>query len=248
MIPEKLIKTHFLSDGPVTQHRNKTTFYILACQLYKIFPNIRQFTGNFHEAGHGKGEPDGVGAVCKRTADKSVLMGTDVCSLDLLGQIIEKNCPSIKLFIITDNDIEQMESIIKANEQSTIPFHGTLQLHQVCEDCSLPNKSTMKQLSYFCSNECCFYYKLGKPDYLFLKSKLSLDEVFSDSDPESQVADCRTASFGKKSHAAEELALVKLSANKIEYRYVAVCTGDQDDEEDIKVIYLKICDEEGTLF
>lgn len=108
LLPEKVTYIHFLSDGPVTQYRNKTMFFILATQLALLFPNIARFSWNYHEAGHGKGAPDGVGAVCKRTADRCVSMGQDVASLDILVKIIQENCPSIKTYIINDDDIKHV--------------------------------------------------------------------------------------------------------------------------------------------
>lgn len=68
---------HFVSDSPSGQYRNKTMFYFLA-------PNIISFTWNYLKAGHGKGAPDGIGAVCKRTADRMVSEGKDVGSLNEL--------------------------------------------------------------------------------------------------------------------------------------------------------------------
>lgn len=35
-------------------------------------------TWNFHESGHGKGAPDGVGGTLKRTANRKVLHGRDI--------------------------------------------------------------------------------------------------------------------------------------------------------------------------
>lgn len=49
---------HFLSDGPVTQYRNKSMFYVT------MYPYIMTYTWNYHVAVHGKGAPDGVGATC----------------------------------------------------------------------------------------------------------------------------------------------------------------------------------------
>lgn len=46
---------HFLSDGPVTQYRNKTMFYVLGCKLPQMYPNIMRYTWNYQDAGLGKG-------------------------------------------------------------------------------------------------------------------------------------------------------------------------------------------------
>ncbi|OWR42782.1 hypothetical protein KGM_211517 [Danaus plexippus plexippus] len=68
---------HFLTDSPVSQYRNKYMFYIITT-IQNDFDFISRITWNYTEAGHGKGAPDGVGAVLKRTADKMVSYGRDI--------------------------------------------------------------------------------------------------------------------------------------------------------------------------
>nr|CAI5824041.1 unnamed protein product [Callosobruchus analis] len=77
-LPPNITCVHFVSDGPVTQYRNKTMFYILASRLHLEVPNVEKFSWNFSESGHGKGAPDGVGAACKRTADAVVAAGEKI--------------------------------------------------------------------------------------------------------------------------------------------------------------------------
>lgn len=50
---------------------------LLATMLGDFYPNLENFTWNVHEAGHGKGATDGVGATWKITADRLVASGTD---------------------------------------------------------------------------------------------------------------------------------------------------------------------------
>ncbi|CAH0731054.1 unnamed protein product, partial [Brenthis ino] len=61
LLPSSVENVYFLSDGPVTQYRNKDMFFYLLCKLTETYPNIYDFTWNYHEAGHGKGAPDGIG-------------------------------------------------------------------------------------------------------------------------------------------------------------------------------------------
>lgn len=66
-----LTKLHVISDGPTTQYRCKTNFYLFVRKLNEY--GFCDFgTWNFTEAGHGKGAPDGIGAVLKRSADALV--------------------------------------------------------------------------------------------------------------------------------------------------------------------------------
>jgi len=57
---------HFFSDGPTTQYRQKINFYMFTQMISER--KFRLGTWNFHEAGHGKSVPDGVGAALKRTS------------------------------------------------------------------------------------------------------------------------------------------------------------------------------------
>ncbi|CAH2091280.1 unnamed protein product [Euphydryas editha] len=81
-LPTHITGIHFVSDGPVTQYRNKTMFHILATRLHVEVPNTKTFSWNFSKSGHGKSAADGFGATCKRTADTIVATGGDIDSLD----------------------------------------------------------------------------------------------------------------------------------------------------------------------
>lgn len=94
-LPPNIDSIHFLSDGPVTHYRNKSMFYVLGCKLVKMFPNVVTYTWNYHEAGHGKGSPDGVGATCKRTADQVIATGGDISNLNEFVAIIRERCQGI---------------------------------------------------------------------------------------------------------------------------------------------------------
>lgn len=74
----------FLSVSPATQYRNKTLFYILAVHFKVFYPKLINVTYNYSETGHGKGAPDGIGGVCKQTADRVVGQGKYISSIDQL--------------------------------------------------------------------------------------------------------------------------------------------------------------------
>lgn len=57
-LPSNIHHSDFLSDTAVTQYRNTTNFYVLGCELLQMFPNVMNYTWNFHEAGHGMGAQD----------------------------------------------------------------------------------------------------------------------------------------------------------------------------------------------
>jgi len=61
----------FVSDGPTTQYCCKDNFYLLFTEPFGM--GFKSVNWNFMEAGHGKGAPDGIGAVIKRAVDKAVV-------------------------------------------------------------------------------------------------------------------------------------------------------------------------------
>lgn len=180
-LPASIENIHFLSDGPVTQYRNKLMFYVLACKLTEMWPNFISWSWNYHEAGHGKGAPDGVGATCKRTADSVVASGHDVSNLTQFCGAIQSRCPNITLFTITDSDIEKMEVLISKKQPNLLSFNGTLKVHQVQGNAYFPKKVMMKSLSCFCSNEC-EHFRLGV--LVYSTPIANVDDIFDQTDSE----------------------------------------------------------------
>nr|CAH7714535.1 unnamed protein product [Callosobruchus chinensis] len=256
---------HFLSDSPATQYRNKQMFSFITNQFMEHFPKVKRISWNYHEAGHGKGAPDGIGGVCKRTADRVVAQGKDIPNFESLVNVLKEACPGIYFYVINSTDIETYSSII--SKQKLLAFEGTLKVHQI-----VPIKKTLwfRSLSCFTCTDFCNHFHLGSLSYedvssesntssesdegsediplsnlLKNKSKLQFSDVYSDDEVPSCSYPCSKAKTG-------DYVLVSLeSINKklaIQYRYVAVCQSDFQDSE-IKVAYLKLCDcQNGDLF
>nr|CAI5849698.1 unnamed protein product [Callosobruchus analis] len=182
-LPADVENMHFLSDGPVTQYRNKLMFYMLACKIPDLCPNIVNWTWNYTEAGHGKGAPDGIGAVCKRTADNIVACGRDIADINEFCSAVQDRCPNIKLFAVSDNEIDNMSLLISENQPNLVSFSGTLKVHQVQGYVFLPRKLIMKNLSCFCDNNGCEHYRLGVLKY-DRQSRTTVDAVYGNSDSE----------------------------------------------------------------
>ncbi|KAG5869043.1 hypothetical protein JTB14_034658 [Gonioctena quinquepunctata] len=185
-LPSNIQKIHFLSDGPVTQYRNKSMFFVLGCKLQDMYPNIVQYSWNFHEAGHGKGAPDGIGATCKRTADQVIASGGDITNLTEFASVIRERCPGIKVKVIEGCDIEKMNTLINDKSSQMIAFKGTLLVHQVTGSAYIPNHLTMKSLSCFCDADACDHFKLGSIHYQTEMvaehgTRLNVSTVFTDS-------------------------------------------------------------------
>ena len=271
-LPSNIYHIHFLSDGPVTQYRNKSMFYVLGCKMQQMYPNIIKYTWNYHEAGHGKGAPDGVGATCKRTADQVIATGGDVTDLKEFVAVIRERCPSIKVDVIEERKIEQMNMLINEKSSKMVAFKGTLLLHQVTGSAYIPNQLIMKSLSCFCDPDGCDHYKLGSVKY---KTELPIEHlntsaVFTDSEDNSMplstnVSDnninsslnCDLLTPGvseyekaqqKNRYSSGDYVLVKYIARKTEYHYAGICSSVHDEDGELRVTFLKICNKNGTLF
>ncbi|CAF4951139.1 unnamed protein product [Pieris macdunnoughi] len=235
LLPSSVENVHFLSDGPVTQYRNKDMFFYLLCKLTETYPNIYDFTWNYHEAGHGKGAPDGIGGTCKRTADKIVALGTDIATIDDFATELNKSCPGIKIFVIPEEEIDFQKKIMEDNRPNIKPFTGTLKVHQVRGN-YLRNTLYMKSLSCFCSNFCPHFH-LGDIKYpQNKKNKLDVDAVYTDSEEDVQnkiVAQTSTHVINTIDNADTamtvkngDFVLVEYNINNKKYRYAGISNED----------------------
>lgn len=257
---------HFLSDSPTTQYRNKQMFAFLATQLYKCFPKIKRCTWNYQEAGHGKGAPDGIGGVCKRTADRCVAQGRDIPNFSTLVNILKECCPGVLFYTVSLEKIEQFSKIIE-NNCALISFKGTMKVHQVITNGM--NKLWLRSLSCFICDTFCQHYELGVLQYtdptassseddtlddteiisndvaraVESKIKVNVDDIYSSDDDELSLCLLK-ANAEKKTVKTGSYILVSLKSDKkhgSNYKYVAVCQSDIEDNE-IKVAFLKLCD------
>lgn len=236
-------------------------FFILACKIEEFHPNVMTFTWNYLEAGHGKGAPDGVGATCKRTADKIVARKADISNLYNFVDILRENCPGIKIAVIEDAHIERVHNLIKENESDLKSFKGTLQVHQVTGHIYCPNKLIMKSLSCFC-NRTCDHYRLGTLEYRNQSKCFKVADVYNtDSEEDISLQNLRKsetiAQAGtskdlrdklKVTYGSGDYVLVKFMLKKKEYRYAAICSCYDDEEGELTVTFLKVCNEEGKVF
>ncbi|KAL4705191.1 hypothetical protein ACJJTC_013991 [Scirpophaga incertulas] len=81
-------------------------FYMLT-KLKEQIHCLNLVTWNYQESGHGKGAPDGIGAVVKRTADNHVRLGGDVATFGNFVQVVQKNIKNIELIIIPEESISR---------------------------------------------------------------------------------------------------------------------------------------------
>lgn len=246
-LPHEVENLHFLSDGPVSQYKNKTMFFILACKLHEMYPNLITYSWNYHEAGHGKGAPDGIGATCKRTADQAIAQGQNISNLQEFVATLRERCPKINIFVIEDSDISNFNDIIEENKAKLLAFKGTLLVHQIVGNVYRPNRLIMKNLSCFCDVDGCEHYKLGILQYLTITKPLEAEVVFSD--PEDNPPDKNPiGEVPGNRFETGDYVLVKFVVKKNEYRYVAVCSNVDAKEKELTVTFLKSCGKSCALF
>lgn len=150
---------HVMSDGPVTQYRNKKNFYLLSS--IPFLSGIKRVTWNFSEKAHGKGAPDGVGGAVKRIADSAVQRGADVQTPEDLFNLLKEKESSIKYYWISDEDIERYD---EALPDDVPPVKGTLKIHQVTS--AQPGKIQHREISCFCSRpQICQCHNPSEVDF-----------------------------------------------------------------------------------
>ncbi|CAH0550451.1 unnamed protein product [Brassicogethes aeneus] len=255
---------YFVSDSPATQYRNKTMFYFLAVELPSLYTKIKNFSWNYLEAGHGKGAPDGIGGVTKRTADRLVAQGNDIASFDTLVNALSKNVKGIKYLTIDSSDIAKLSERLENKECPN--FKGTMKVHQVKKAVQL----NFYSLSSLGENDSALYlgsliYKstsispLGEAsntssfdEDMPLTSqksvtqkeiphiKLNFIDVYSD-DEEAGPSVKNKGELSCQNIRTGTYLLVQLKTKKICYRYVAVAQNDIEEDGEVRVMYLRVC-------
>ncbi|ROK54672.1 hypothetical protein DPX16_21311 [Anabarilius grahami] len=135
---------HFFSDGSCSQYRQKGNFYMLTTELYN--QGFTAGTWNFFEASHGKGAPDGVGGLLKRTADRLVSQGEDNSTAKHLFNALVNTNTAVKIFYIEEATVEKA---IQQMPQRLPAVPCTMRIHQVITQA--PGKLTYRDVSYLCS-------------------------------------------------------------------------------------------------
>ena len=121
---------HYWTDGPTSQYRNKTVFYLVSHhkELFDL-----EATWHFFEAGHGKGPCDGIGGVTKRNADIATKAGKCVIqsASDFYAWTQSEVCNlrSIKFIYIPKESC--METGEEIKNWPTKPVKGTMKLHSI---------------------------------------------------------------------------------------------------------------------
>ncbi len=174
---------HFFSDGPTAQYKQKLNMFLFSNILAQR--GIKMGTWNFHESGHGKGIPDGVGATVKRTADKIVLYGADITDARSLVDTIAKKT-SIAMFLIDPSDIDAMEELVSRCRQKLPTIPGIMKIHQFTT--TAPSQLSYRDVSCVCRMACdCFHPRAFKFPITLDKMQVDTKRECSATPPASQV-------------------------------------------------------------
>lgn len=196
---------HFQSDGPSTQYKNKSNFYLLSHYCEKFQMRLASYT--FTTPGHGKSTADGTGGTVKCTCDRAVLQGTDVLSAEDMIAVLKKAQSKIQMFLIIEQDIEKVDKVLK----NLVPIPQTKKIFQL--------RWTKKQKNRIFTNSLacltclyqpeCTHYGLNKTGFLFKEaiekinknSKKSVQLAQSEAKITKKTTEIATSSSSQRSRA-----------------------------------------------
>lgn len=269
---------HFLSDSPSNQYRNKLLFYVFSHLIKEHFPKLLYSTWNYHESGHGKGKPDGIGGTIKRTADRLVAEGKDVDSLDVLVTSLKENVRKVEINVVTNTDIEIIKR--KINYADVIPFKGTMKVHQVIQIHDVWGRTVLGMKSMSCfkcidnkhyqSQSVCNHFSIGTiqyPDHRIVEASVSeknntVEKERTVTEKTKVLPDGTVENLGKerknlndtivywKDIKPGKFVLVKFEAAGSNKIYKYVCSVQNKDEDDGEVVIqgLRLKNDKGNEF
>ncbi|KAI7790060.1 hypothetical protein IRJ41_015359, partial [Triplophysa rosa] len=104
----------------------KGNFFMFCTKLQEY--GFQSGTWNFFEASHGKGAPDGVGGLLKRTADRLVSHGVNIPNAELFFKKLMDAQTSVKLFYVSEDDVDEATKNMPAG-LPVVP--STIRIHQL---------------------------------------------------------------------------------------------------------------------
>lgn len=128
------------------RHSIETTIFYIISQLSSFCPQLNEILWHYSECGHGKGAPDGVGGVLKRTADQLVAYGNDSSDINTLIEILKTSVKGVIIDTVEAYEITEKNWLLKT-------FSGTLKVHQVVWTKKEPKRLALRSLS--CIEQDC---------------------------------------------------------------------------------------------
>lgn len=166
---------HIKSDGPSTQYKNKTNFYLFQHFCGEL--KLEHATWNFSTPGHGKSCADGTGGTVKRQCDRAVAHGKDVISAaDIIQTIKSQKDSKVEMFLISADDIKSIDPLIP---QNLVPVPKTKSIYQIIW---LKKQPRTLFLGYLSCRECilsppCKHFSLNPSSYVFTSVDSTITEA-----------------------------------------------------------------------
>jgi hypothetical protein len=120
--------------------------------------DVDQINWHYCESSHGKGAPDGVGAVLKRTADSLVAHMVDIPNCDTLVTLLQDNCKSVCVKKVEELSINEVDSQVPKNLEA---FKGTMKIHEVVYKKTSNRLEVRSRSCRICQEDKCKHYFLG---------------------------------------------------------------------------------------
>lgn len=128
-------------------------------------------TWNYLEAGHGKGAPDGVGGLLKRTADRLVSLGSDLPNAVDVYAALTRSQSGVQLFFVPQEDVQTVDSLLSAHLPT---IQGTMKIRQVVT--TKYGEIKYRQLTCFCNQNkyaACLCH--NPSSFVFTENNLLID-------------------------------------------------------------------------
>lgn len=150
----------FQSDGPTTQYRNKTNFFLFNyhCKDW----GLECASWHFSSPGHSKGFADSVGGSFKETLKREVCFGQDILCAQDITDIMEKKETKILVSKVDLEEIIDFDNLLPVDSLPSIP--ETMKVSQIVWTKSEENKlSSRYLLCNTCNlNQTCVHFDMPR--------------------------------------------------------------------------------------
>ena len=147
----KVNKVHYWSDEVWSQFKNR---FNLTSIIYHPLDFGCEATWNFFETSHGKGAPDGVGAVIKRSVWRAILHNRDVInSAQEFASVASKECQNVEVLYVSAEDVNRVDEELSERWDAAEPIPATRSIHFVERKSS--SKINVSKNSQFALQDTC---------------------------------------------------------------------------------------------
>ena len=145
----KVKKVYYWTDGPCSQYKNKTAFYIYSNHNELLRTDA---DWSYFESGHGKGACDGVGGTAKRMADLSIKQGkVSIQEAEDFYIWGKENHKRAKYILVPSEECASAIKELEEINKNLCAVRGTMQVHHV----SAIEKGRIKTMLTSCFCQAC---------------------------------------------------------------------------------------------